>query len=367
MATLPYKPASDVTFIGREGAVLPKFRTAVAGEDQNSVNLLEDEDLLKQISIAREIEAQRGLKPFEAERLANLLAVQKGRTAQASDMSQQGIDKLFGGQTGGGSPSYSAPAFDLNAYEKDLQGNAAAQRAAQDSIFNSQRTSGVQQLNDIFGAQRGQTIDEQGALGSRLLSGAGQRSVADVDAQKNKSIADFITSQSGKEGEARLGIETGLQNNLLAGKQFGYDTNLKNSSLGLGYADLGLREKMGRAGLLQSGSQFGETLGLEKEKFAEGRRQGALDQLFQRETMEQAERLGRAQADAAEPSILDQVTGVVGGIGSLAGGVGGLMGGMGALKAGNALSKSMAPKKTQPVGGPLRSGTTFNPYSSVWG
>src|SRR3990167_4576822 len=189
-------PKTYTTFIGREGAIIPKLRSNIPAENQDNPNLLSDEDLLRQISVAREIEAQRGLNPQEAQMLSGLLEAQKFRQGRQQDMASQEIDKIFG--QGGGGPS----GFDIEDYTKGLSESAQRQRDALASIFGSRRKSGIGNIEEIFGKQRGQTIDEQGALGSRLLSRSGQASIANVDAQKNKAIADFITSLEGEEGGA---------------------------------------------------------------------------------------------------------------------------------------------------------------------
>ena len=329
MAVLPYQNRNIVP-IGREGGSFT-FDLRKPVESQNNPLLLNENELLRQISVLEEINAQRGLSQAEAEQLANLRASQEFKTRRSGDFAAQEIERLFGdGGSGGG--TVEAPAFDQSAFEGELEKSIGGQRSALDAIFSARRKEGLGSLEDLFAKQRGQTIEEQAALGSRLLSPSGQASIADVDAAKAKAMADFITSLSGEEGRARLSVETALPQQILAGKQFGTEAGFRQAGLGLQGKELSLREKLGKAGLLQSSGQFGQTLGLEKEKLAETKRRMALDDLFNQESLELAERAGKATAGAAGPSALGQLSQVVGGIGGLAGGVGTLFGGLGSAR-----------------------------------
>ena len=374
MATMPFQKVRNRSsvFAGPEGGLFDlKF---LSGQRQASTPFLaelDDSALIDQITRMKEIDVQRGLNQGEADSLAEMIAEQEGRTQRRVGVEQSQLDELFGGQPS--VPSYgipatgsvpSVPAFDQKAYEDELAKTTTGQRAALDTVFGARQRAGLQSLEDIFSKDRGRAIEEQAALGSRLLSPAGQASIGNVDAARAKAIGDFITSLEGERGQAQFGLESGLPGQILAGKQFGTEAGFKQAGLGismdelglrekLGMGELGLREKLGRADLLQTGGQFGQTLGLEKEKLGLERRKSVMDELFNRQSLEQAERLGEQQASAAkDDEFLNTLTGVVGGIGSIAGGGGKLLGGIAALKTAGDVYGGTQKKKKRTAGVP---------------
>lgn len=310
MAVLPYDIKRNITPVDERGVVLGKMNVSPQGTFSNVGNL-SDQDILDQISVINDIQNTRGLISDESAYLANLQAEQRNRQQGQISAEEQKILDIFGGGGGG------AGNFDQSQLIKDLTESTANQRGALETIFGERQRAGIQSLNDLFNQQRGQRIDEAAALGN-LRNPNASIGINQIDAERNRNLANFITGLQGQYGQAQTDLESNLQGRLQSGREFG--------------ANLGLESAKARAGLLQGGSQFGKTFGLEQQKFGESRRNTALDRLFQQQSMDEARRLGELQAKASEPSILGQIGGLFGGLGKVAGGIGQLYGGVGSFR-----------------------------------
>lgn len=332
MAVLPYGNRTIVDFIGPEGSKLDTMKIGRGGQSTRPLYTdLSEDELMRRLSVARDVEATGGLSPDAAEDYANIRAELDKRNQARAGADEGIINDIFGGQpvptnvaqsAMGGT---SAPQFDVQSAIRDAQESAAGQRKAIGDVFQRSFSSGSQAIQDAFAPIRGQVIDEQAALGSRLLSPVGQATIGAVDAQKGRAFSDLANSLAVKRSESEAGIENTLGERTQRAREFGTTAGLQGSELGLrerlGAGDLGLREKLGRAGLIQSGRQFGQTFGLEREKFAEGKRQGSLADLRETQRQEAARELGRLQAKANEGDWMDDFGKVAGGIGQIAGGI----------------------------------------------
>ena len=169
---------------------------------------------------------------------------------------------------------------------------SAIQRKALEDIFGSQESS----LNREFSQQRGNTIDELASIGGLRQPGLVTKSLANVDAQRQNALADLF----GRKGQAQLGLQDTLFNQGLA-----------------------------KANLAQGGQQFNANLGFQKQQFGESQRQNSLQNIFNQQSIEQADRLGRLQADASKKSDLEKYLGLGSGIGT---GIGSILTGIGSAR-----------------------------------
>ena len=337
-----------VDFIGPEGSSISNFNSKIDPSLQNNPLGMSIDEINRQILIAKDIENQRGLKPEEAQRLSELIAVAESRQDKKSEIQQKQILDLFGGAGGGGGGSgvggggsggvdtTAIPIFDQAAYQNDLNQSAQTQRDAINNIFGSQRQSGLQSLNDIFGQQRGQAIDEAAVLGNLRQPTFQASTLANIDAQKGKQTQEFLSQLLGQQGQAQSGLEQNLAQQLGQGRQFG--ANLANNQNQFSRSltnnknqfdqSLALDRTKSLAGLLQGNSQFGQTFGLSQNQFNADQRQRSLENLFNQQALDQSEQLGRLQANAQKKSALEQFSSVAGGLGGLFGGIGGLAKGL---------------------------------------
>ena len=76
--------------------------------------------------------------------------------------------------------------------------------------------------------------------------------------------------------------------------------------------------------LYVGGLSYDTTEGTLKEKFGEAKRRSSIEDMFTNRALDEAERAGRAEANASKPTFLDQFAQVTGGIGSLTSGIGSL-------------------------------------------
>ena len=196
--------------------------------------------------------------------------------------------------------------IEKNLLDQSVQGQAESEARSRQSlkdIFNTARTSGESNINRRFADDRGRAIDEASAARLSRMPGFLTKSLADIDARKTDTLADFFGGLETERARGKLGLEDTL--------------------FGRGQSQQGLN--LQKAGLLTGVNEFGQNLGFNREQFGEQKRRSTIDDIFNQKTLDQAERLGRAQAEASEPGFYDKFGAVTGGIGSLLGGVGSLI------------------------------------------
>lgn len=165
-----------------------------------------------------------------------------------------------------------------------------------DDLYGKVETSGLNKIGDAAGQQRTNAANDAAALGNLNSTGT----LNDVDRAKTAAVGNFEGDLAGKKVssiEDFLKLDQATKQQDIANKQF-----LMNYGLNEKAADEKIREY---------------NLSRQDELYAN----------------EQALALGRAQANANQPSTLDQIISGVTGAGSLAGGLGGLFGGLGKLQA----------------------------------
>lgn len=252
---------------------------------------LGDDQIQEQIRLFRNLLDQRRDVPGDAaainDHLARLEAEASNRQTTAKEtQGRSEIERILGQGVQG---------------QGEYEGR---QRQNLEDIFNNARTSGETRLRESQASDRGRTIDEAAAMGLSRVPGFLTKTLGDVDARGQNSLRDFNLGLEGQRAQGRLGLEDTL---------FGRGTTQQGLNLQ-------------RAGLVQGGNQFGQNFGLQNAQFGEQKRQNSLQDIFNQNSLTQADRVGRLQADAAKPTFLDQFAQVTGGLGSLLGGVGSLYG-----------------------------------------
>lgn len=281
--------------------------------------------------------------------LQRLREVQGQRETQVrTDQEQKRLMEILGvaGGAGGGSGGASGPVFDPQAYLAEQQGAAQAQRNAIEDIFKTVTPQQTQALNEVFNQQRGQAIEEAAAAGNLRQPAFMSSVLGRMDADRGKAMADLFANLGSKRSESLLGVEERLAEAGRRGREFAASLGQDESHFG---RNLDQSRRMNLANLLQGGGQFQQTFGLERDKFGEAKAQNALENLFNRESLAQADRLGKMQASANKPSALSQITGLVGGAGQLIGGISDLAG---------TFSTFGKPKAKKPIG-PVQSSGVF--------
>lgn len=175
-----------------------------------------------------------------------------------------------------------------------------------DDIFNVGRTSGQTAIDEAFARERGSAIDEAAATGMLRQPGFLTKGLGDIDARRGNTLRDLFLGLEGQRAESKLNLE-----NTLADRAERALNNQRTFNLS-------------RAGLNQAGNQFQSGLGFERDRFSEGKRRSAIDDIFGERSLDAAERVGRMQAEAAKPTFIDQFAKITGGLGGLAGGIGSL-------------------------------------------
>lgn len=248
--------------------------------------------------------------------------VNKRENDKAIASQKSELESILGGVGGGGiSGGIPSSGYDIGALERDARSGADTQRKALEDIFSAGKTSGTNAINEVFANQRGQAIDELSAMGGLRQPGLVSKSLADVDARKSNSLRDLFLGLEGQRAQGRLGVESDIAGRLERGREFGANLGQNESQFG---RNLEQNRRQNLASMLQGGGQFQQTFGLEQNKFSNQKQRQSIDDIFNRQALDQADRLGRMQADAAKPTFLDQFAQVTGGIGNLAGGIGSL-------------------------------------------
>lgn len=198
-----------IDFIGREGATLSPFRSNIDPSKQNNPLVSDENEILRQLSVAKEIEVQRGLTQEEAERMAELQAALDFKRNQAGNLQSNALKELFpeltGGVASGGTPAV-GNGFDYAGLEGDIRSGSDAQRKALEDIFSSGRTRGETALNESFAGERGRAIDEASAAGLSRMPGFLTKTLADIDARKSNALRDLSLGLEGQRATGRLGV-----------------------------------------------------------------------------------------------------------------------------------------------------------------
>lgn len=157
-------------------------------------------------------------------------------------------------------------------FGQQVQDSTEKQKGLLGQYIESLIAQETQKNKDQFGAQRGQTIDELAAQGL-LTQPQSRQSLARVDEQANRSLSDIISRLRGQQAGLAQGIES---------------------------------EGLGR---IQQESEFGRTHGLRRKTLSEQIRQFQENQDYltnrDRQSNDLARQLGRMQAEANEPGLLD--------------------------------------------------------------
>lgn len=261
--------------------------------------------------------SQVGYSGISQNILQRLKDEQVNRQAKASQSDQEKqLMSLFGGL--GGSQS---PGFDQQAYINDLQSSAGNERKSIEDIFNAQKQSGLQGLDEQYNPIRKQAIEEAAVLGNLRSPAFQSTTLANMDAARSRDTSNLLAQLGASRGQALAGVEQGLAGRLGQGRQFA-------ANLGQQQNQLGLQRASTLGGLLQGNQQFGQNFGLQNRRFNAEQGQNAFENNLALQGLSQADQLGRMQADAQKKSGWDTFGSVVGGLGNLAGGIGGLAGGI---------------------------------------
>lgn len=238
--------------------------------------------------------------------LGQLQEEQAGRQRTAeTDKGKQDLMSILGGTGGGGA---GGGGFSISDYLAGQNESANAQRSAINSAADLVQGKQISDANDIFNAERRRAVDESGALGLTRQPSYLSSVIGDVDARRGKALSDILGTIGAQKFQSLAGVEQGLGDASQRAREFATST------------DQSRRQSL--AGLLQGGSQFQQNFGLQREQLAGEGRRNSLQGLMDQYGLDQAERLGKAQADAAKPTALDQFSKVTGGLGSLLGGIG---------------------------------------------
>ena len=256
---------------------------------------LGEPQIQEQLTLFRQLAAQRQNVPEDARQIAEHIAGLEAELGSRSvkseaDKSKNELLSLFGGLT----------------QEPTAVSDGSRERDAFDAIYANASESGKRAIEGIYADERRRAINEAGVTGNLRSPGFQTNTLRDIDTRKVKSLTDLI---QGLEGERATGL-VGLEGNL--------------ADRGFRERQLGLQRSQSLASLLQGGGQFGQTFGLEREKFGEEKRRNTLSDILDREALEESRASGKAMAEASKPSWIDQFAKVAGGAGALAGGIGAL-------------------------------------------
>lgn len=199
-----------------------------------------------------------------------------------------------------------------NDFEKLARDTAQERRALVGTLSDLDIQRGGEDINRQFGDTRRGLIEEDAALG-RLRQPVSSIRTGQLDAQRNKAFSDLVREVRGSQ----LGKESDIQgeslNQINQGRQFGANLGLQTSQLG------------------ENRRQFNQNFSEQMRQFNDTQRN---DRLKFQDELDASDRLGKLQAEASKPGILDYVNtgfnglaalgGAVGGVGS-AGGISGLM------------------------------------------
>lgn len=288
-----------------------------------------EDDLISRLNYLQKQKSIRALSPQELEEIGTLTQEISDRTQRKSGVEQGIYEKLFSDGSGGGSTG------GVSDFGKSLAAREAAAiypmeeaRGNIAKIFSSQRTAQEQALKDRYVANRRRAIDELGATGNLRNVGARNATLGELDQSYERSLDDLINSLTGQEAGALLDFDKSLANAKLQNNQFYTNAGAQNAQFG---ADFGLRERLGKAGLIQSARGQQQSYDLANRQFLEGMRQNAYSEGMQQRQIAAAEEAARRQAENEDTGFLGDFTSILGGIGSLAAGGGTLAGGIGAF------------------------------------
>lgn len=265
--------------------------------ESNAPQQLSDEELQTAINTLRLREGQTGIDLGVSKNFINVRGILEEELNKRASLANQEkqkseLERILGGGGAGGDSGISSDDFRM--------------RQALEDIFNTGRTSGENAINESFAADRGRAIDEAGASGLLRTPGFLTKTLADIDARKSNAVRDLMLGLEGERARGKLGLEDTLFNR--------GETALNNKR----------SFNLARAGLNQGGNQFQQTFGLQRDQFGEAKRRASIDDIFTNRSLDEAERVGRAEADARKPTFLDQFAQITGGIGNLASGIGSL-------------------------------------------